>query len=244
MSTDNALIKSFFSKMHINDFENIFKKIDNLINSQNSDLWLIGGQIRDYYFNYPSDDIDLATDCDINLIYNSLTNNQLFDSNMQYFSKFHTLSIKGKINKFDIAQLRNESFKNNSIVPIINFDKSILNDLRRRDFTINTLAINLNNIHKPELIDPYNGLKDIRNKVLRVLHPNSYINDPTRIFRAARYSARYNLSISNKEIYLINLGIDKIHLLTKQQVDKEIKLINNEKNSMESYALLKEWGYR
>ena len=243
MSTDNQLIKTFFYKMHDSDFKNIFKMITQSINSCNKNLWLIGGQIRDYYLNVSSFDIDFATDCDAELIYNDLAKNNLFTTNLKYYSKFHTLTIKGKNNKFDIAQLRNEFYKKNSIDPVIDFHSSIVNDLQRRDFTINALAINLNDKHGFELIDPYNGLEDIKNKVLRALHPNSYINDPKRIFRAARYSTRYNLNISKKEVSLINLGMNNMHLLTKQQIDKEKQLIEKEENHIESFALLKDWGY-
>ena len=100
-----------------------------------------------------------------------------------------------------------------------------------------------NNNNDFKIIDPYNGLQDIKHRVLRSLHSNSYINDPKRIFRAARYSARYNLNISKKEVGSIILGMNNMHLLTKQQIDKEKQLINNEDNHVQSFALLKEWGY-
>lgn len=243
MSTDNELIKTFFYKMHDNDFNNIFKIIISSINSYNKNLWLVGGQVRDYYLNISSADIDFATDCDMQIIYSNLAKNDLLVTNMKYYSKFHTLSIKGKNNKFDIAQLRNEIYKKDSIIPVINFHRSIINDLQRRDFTINALAIKLNNNNDFKIIDPYNGLQDIKHRVLRSLHSNSYINDPKRIFRAARYSARYNLNISKKEVGSIILGMNNMHLLTKQQIDKEKQLINNEDNHVQSFALLKEWGY-
>jgi tRNA nucleotidyltransferase (CCA-adding enzyme) len=107
-------------------------------------------------------------------------------------------------------------------------------DLRRRDFTINAMAIRLDETHFGELIDPLNGQKDLVQKLIRVLHPLSFVDDPTRIFRAIRYEQRYSFTLEPETLSLINtesLGV--IPKLSGERIRHELDLIFEENNSHE-----------
>jgi poly(A) polymerase len=110
------------------------------------------------------------------------------------------------------------------------FPSDLISDLFRRDFTINAIAQDLTNY---ELIDPYNGLSDLRRGVIRVLHPNSFIDDPTRIFRAIRFAERFNFKIEPKTLQWLRTAIkNKLpSLLSGERILNELRLIMKETKS-------------
>ena len=244
MSTAIDIRKKFFSQIRRANIRDDFDQISKFIIKQHASMWLVGGQIRDYYLqaSKPTTDIDLVTNCDVQRLFIYLKTNYSSEY-IKFFKKYHTISLTLDEVKIDIAQLRSEEFSRNSLSPNITFINNIIDDLHRRDFTMNSIAINLLNTNINDIYDPFNGIKAIKEKRLRVIHGRSYINDPTRIFRAARYMSRLKLTISQNEEKMIKEAVDYISALSQYSIAKEIQQIQEDTNPKTAIQLLNSWGY-
>ena len=244
MSTSINMRNAFFSKMKNVEITIVFNNLYNFIEDSGSKLWLVGGQIRDYVYQHQPKDTDLATNCDVGLIYKYLIN---IDSNalkMKYYSKYKTLTLQIDNNQLNIAQLRSEiyDYKTNNI--LLSFHNSIRKDLLRRDFTMNSIAMDLNIKNIASFIDPHRGFNDLKNKILRSHHNNSYADDPTRILRAARYVGKYNLILAKNEYANIQNGLKRMCFIPIEKFKKEIYYINEEETRDISMDILTKWGVK
>ncbi|HPD61741.1 MAG TPA: polya polymerase, partial [Thermodesulfobacteriota bacterium] len=148
--------------------------------------------------------------------------------------------------KIDIASARREYYESPAALPKVELS-SIHQDLYRRDFTINTLAIRLNPGHFGEMIDFFGGQRDIKKRVIKVIHSLSFVEDPTRIFRALRFEQRFGFSLSKETANLIRNAIkmDIPHRLSGTRIFGELELILQEDNPpgiikrMSDFGLLK-----
>jgi tRNA nucleotidyltransferase (CCA-adding enzyme) len=115
-------------------------------------------------------------------------------------------------------------------------------ELARRDFTINTLAIRLNTQHFGELLDFYGGQRDLKDKTLRVLHGRSFVDDPTRAWRAIRYEVRYGLHMAKETLRLLKgaVRLDLFHRLSDARLGEEIRLLLGESAARQAVACLAE----
>jgi tRNA nucleotidyltransferase/poly(A) polymerase len=141
-----------------------------------------------------------------------------------------TLMLKDS-SHIDIAQTREESYPKPAMLPRV-YPALITEDLRRRDFTINAMAMD---ILSSKIIDPFYGRKDIKEGVIRILHKQSFIDDPTRIFRAIRFAKRMGFDIEPKTEALMKTAIRQGHLklLSGERILYELKLIMNEQKSID-----------
>ena len=245
MSTALNIRKKFFSQIENTNIDYEFAYISKFISEHHSSMWIVGGQIRDYYLQVRqwSNDIDLATDCNVYELFTYLQT-KITSNQIKFFEQYNTITLSLKGVNIDIAQLRSEHFPNDAHEASIVFIDNIIDDLKRRDFTMNSMAINLFDTDINDVIDPYNGLEAIKEKTLRVIHDQSYINDPKRIFRAARYISRFNLSITPNEESLITSAVKHTSSLSEYSINKEIQLIKKEKNAKGAINLLNTWGYK
>jgi tRNA nucleotidyltransferase (CCA-adding enzyme) len=117
---------------------------------------------------------------------------------------------------------------------------SIADDLRRRDFTINALALRLDGHHFGELRDDLEGMQDLEKEVVRVLHPGSFIDDPTRMYRAVRYEKRYDFRIAEDTLALIPAARAFVEKLSAQRIRHELDLILDEPEAPSMLARLNE----
>ncbi len=129
----------------------------------------------------------------------------------------------------DFTSARSEGYKHPAALPTV-IPGTLTDDLRRRDFTINTLAIRLDGESFGELRDDLGGLEDIQAGVLRVLHPASFSDDPTRLFRIVRYQQRYGFEIFHETLALIPEALPLIARLSSDRVRHELDLILEEEN--------------
>jgi tRNA nucleotidyltransferase (CCA-adding enzyme) len=127
----------------------------------------------------------------------------------------------------DFATARLEFYAYSAALPEIE-DSSIKADLHRRDFTINTLAIRLDSDHYGELLDFYGGEQDLKDKVIRVLHSLSFIEDPTRILRAARFEQRLGFTIETRTAELIDNALPMLSRVSGERIRHELYLILRE----------------
>ncbi|MBI51947.1 MAG: hypothetical protein CL779_01850 [Chloroflexi bacterium] len=244
MSTTMVIRKRFFSEIEKAGFYHSFDQLSKFIVKQHAEIWLVGGQIRDYYLqeNQFPNDFDLATNCNVAEL-SKYMKGSFSSKQMKFFEQFHTISFNTNDVNIDIAELRLEKFSKTSLLPKITYIENIVDDLKRRDFTMNSMAVNLLNLTEDRVIDPHSGIKAIKEKSLSVIHRKSYLDDPTRIFRAARYASRLKLAISTNEEMLIKEGMKNISLLPQYTIDKEMNLIRNDKEPQQAIELLNSWGY-
>lgn len=192
--------------------------------SQGWHLYLVGGGVRDLLLMEKSETLCLQ---DIDLVVDGFHRNAITEAGvklaeaLQSFYPQVRLSIHGEFQTaallwhkdenldslwLDIATARTEFYPYPAANPEVE-SSSIRQDLYRRDFTINALAIRLTNPHGGELLDFFGGLQDLRSHYIRVLHSNSFIEDPTRIFRAVRFAVRLNFTIESQTREYINYAI-------------------------------------
>ncbi len=137
----------------------------------------------------------------------------------------------------DIAMARTEKYTRPGSLPEVT-PGNLQEDLIRRDFTINAMAISIE--EDAELIDPFNGLRDLESGVLRVLHEDSFIDDPTRALRAARYAARFGFDLEPTTAEL--LFATDTGSVTRERIENELLLMAGEDNALESLRLARVWG--
>jgi tRNA nucleotidyltransferase (CCA-adding enzyme) len=166
--------------------------------------YLVGGSVRDLLRNESNLDIDIVIEGDGIAFAREL--GQLLKAKVKSHGRFGTAVIVTDFLKFDVATARTEYYESPAALPKVEIS-SIKKDLYRRDFTINTLAIMLNPGRFGRLLDFFGGQKDIRDKTIRILHNLSFIEDPTRAFRAIRFSERFGFKISKHTMNLINTAV-------------------------------------
>jgi len=179
-------------------------------------LYLVGGVVRDILLERTINDFDLVLVGDSAVFAKYVM--QKYGGNVRLYPKFGTAtwvvneSTFNRLNivthpdsalSFDIVSARSEIYAQPGSLPIVR-RATIDEDLRRRDFTINAMAIRLDGSYFGKLTDPLNGRKDLENKLVRVLHSRSFVEDPTRMFRAVRYAVRYRFEIEPETLSLIN----------------------------------------
>ena len=145
--------------------------------------------------------------------------------------------------KIDVATARFEYYSSPAALPDVEMS-SIKLDLFRRDFTINTLAIQLNATRSGNLIDFFSAQKDIKDKAVRVLHNLSFVEDPTRVFRAIRFEQRFGFVIGKLTANLIENAVrmDFFKRLSGRRVFTEIRLILEEDNPTDAVMRLHDFG--
>ncbi|UCF87561.1 MAG: CBS domain-containing protein, partial [Nitrospiraceae bacterium] len=173
--------------------------------------YLVGGSVRDLLRGEANLDIDIVIEGD-GIVF-ARTLGKKLNARVRTHQRFGTAVIITDVLKFDVATARTEYYESPGALPKVE-TSSIKRDLYRRDFTINALAINLNPEKFGQLLDFFGGLRDLREKTIKILHNLSFIEDPTRAFRAIRFSERFGFKISKHTRNLIKTA-EKINLFNK-----------------------------
>jgi tRNA nucleotidyltransferase (CCA-adding enzyme) len=167
--------------------------------------FVVGGFVRDLLLYRKNEDIDIVVEGDGILFAETFAAAQ--KARVHAYSKFGTAVITLENDfKIDVATARTEYYPSPAALPEVE-RSSLKADLYRRDFTINTLAIALNPASFGTLIDHFAGQKDIKDKTLRIIHNLSFVEDPTRIFRAVRFESRFGFSIGKLTVRLIENAV-------------------------------------
>ncbi|WKV09023.1 CCA tRNA nucleotidyltransferase [Thermoanaerobacterium sp. CMT5567-10] len=197
--------------------------------------YIVGGYIRDKILNLESNDIDITVEGDG--IRYALMLNKILNGKIEIHEKFKTAKIQADKYTFDVVSARKEYYTHSGILPDVEL-ADIVEDIKRRDFTINMLAFD---IKEGMIIDLCNGLDDIKNKLIRVIHDKSFNDDPTRIFRALRYSVRLDFKLEEHTELLLKQSIANgdIDNLSTDRIMNEIYLILKEKNPESIVKLMK-----
>lgn len=189
-------------------------------------VYLVGGPVRDLLLGRPIQDLDFAVEGDAPSLARLLTKE--IDGHLVIHAKFGTASVNAGDARIDLATARRESYAKPGVLPQVT-PASIQEDLARRDFSINAMALPLAD-GQPTILDPFGGLEDLGLGSVRILHPQSFVDDPTRIFRAVRYEQR--LSFRMDEDTLVHLAAAvaerRVSGLTGDRVRHELQRIFQE----------------
>ena len=191
-------------------------------------VYVVGGFVRDLLIGRENLDIDIVVEGDAVDFARQLA--EVWESNAQAHHQFKTATITRFDGlKLDFVSARSETYPSPGALPSVEYG-TITEDLHRRDFSINALAMRLQPNAFGELVDCTDGLQDLRAGRIRVLHAQSFIDDPTRIFRAIRYEGRYNFQIVEGDRQRIRDAINQgvLNLISGQRIRNEIDHILSE----------------
>ncbi len=200
----------------------LFKAIAEVGEEINQPVFIIGGYVRDLILNRASKDIDFVTaGSGIELAENVAK--KLKTRQISVFKNFGTAMINFQDWELEFVGARKESYQRDSRKPIVE-NGTLEDDQNRRDFTINALAISLNKDTFGQLIDPFDGVHDIENKIIRTpLNPDiTYSDDPLRMLRAIRFSAQLGFTIEQDSLASIKRNADRINIISKERIIDEI----------------------
>lgn len=193
---------------------------------QNVEIYLVGGIVRDLLLGKKTLDIDVCLTFDAIDFANILEKkNQI--KIIQTQPELRTAKVEFDNNVvLDFASTRKESYPKASHLPVItSFYCPLKEDISRRDFTVNSIAISLCKNNFGEITDLLNGVADLRNKKLRILHDNSFIDDPSRIIRALKYATRFDFELDGHTKLQMDKYLDNTHKdICYSRIMSEIKL--------------------
>ncbi|RRT89996.1 CCA tRNA nucleotidyltransferase [Empedobacter falsenii] len=205
----------------------IFKNVAEVADEINQETYVVGGFVRDYLLNRgQKKDIDFVTVGNGILLAKELANKLGHTSQVSVFKRFGTAMFKYKDTDLEFVGARKESYSEDSRKPHVE-DGTLEDDQKRRDFTINTLAISMNKENFGELIDPFNGVEDLNNKIIKTpLEPNvTYSDDPLRMMRAIRFAAQLDFEIEKKSFQAIIDNAERINIVSFERVMDEFQKI-------------------
>ena len=204
----------------------IFKILADCANQLNVDAYVIGGFVRDIHLNRESKDIDVVT-IGKGIELAELVHKQLGEeSYLSVFKNFGTAQVKYNDLEIEFVGARKESYNRQSRNPIVE-DGTLEDDQNRRDFTINALAIGLSKNNFGKLLDPFNGINDIEQKIIKTpLDPDiTYSDDPLRMMRAIRFATQLNFTIESNSLEAISKNKTRINIVSKERITDELNKI-------------------
>ena len=220
----------------------IFETISNVGNEIGQDAFVIGGYVRDQLLNRETKDIDIVA-IGSGIDFAKKTAKKLKSSPIKVFKSFGTAMIIVDDIEVQFVGARKESYRSNSRNPKIE-KGTFEEDQKRRDFTINALAISLNSKDYGQLIDPFNGLNDLKNKILKTpLDPNlTFSDDPLRMMRAIRFSSQLDFKIEKETLNAISKNADRIKIVAQERITEELNKIILSNRPSSGFKLLEETG--
>ena len=220
----------------------IFETISIVGNEIGQDAFVIGGYVRDQLLNRETKDIDIVA-IGSGIDFAKKTAKKLKSSTVKVFKSFGTAMIIVDDIEVQFVGARKESYRSNSRNPKVETG-TFEEDQKRRDFTINALAISLNSKDYGQLIDPFNGLNDLKNKILKTpLDPNlTFSDDPLRMMRAIRFSSQLNFKIEKETLNAISKNADRIKIVAQERITEELNKIILSNRPSSGFKLLEETG--
>ena len=216
---------------------NIFYKISDISENLGFETYVVGGFVRDSLIKKSQTDIkdlDFVTVGSGIKLANKVAQALEGKNKVQIFKNFGTAMISWKDYNLEFVGARKESYSKNSRNPVVE-NGSLIDDQKRRDFTINSLSISLNKNNYGKLIDPFNGLDDIKNKIIKTpLNPDqTFSDDPLRMIRAVRFSTKLNFNIDNDSMKSIIKNSNRIKIVSNERVVDELhKILSYSKPSI------------
>jgi len=222
--------------------QNILNKIGEIGDRFNFPVFMVGGIVRDLFLGIKNYDLDIVVEGEGIKFARELSRD--LGGRIKSHEKFGTaIVILEDGLKIDVATARREFYEYPAAFPKVELS-SIKKDLYRRDFTINAMAIQLNQKYFGKLIDFFGGQRDLRTGTIRVLYNLSFIEDPARIIRAIRFEQRYSFKMDRTTEDFLKKAIDDklLSRLRKNRITEELILILKEENPLKSLKRMEELG--
>lgn len=213
-----------------------------LADQQQVQLYLVGGLVRDCLMDQPSIDLDIVVVGDAPTF--AQTVKQQFNGRLHVHEQFRTATWFPAKNSYyiDFITARSETYPHPGALPVITPSTSIKDDLHRRDFPVNALAIRLDGAHFGQLVDHLNGLDDLQAGIIRVLHEQSFQDDATRMWRAIRYEQRLRFMLEPQTAAWLKRDLSYLNTISGDRIRHELVLILMEPTRAHSLARLDELG--
>ncbi len=204
----------------------IFKKIGEIADEMHREVYVVGGYVRDIFLNRQSSDIDFVTVGSGIELATAIAEQLNHGKGLSVYANYGTAQIRHHDLELEFVGARRESYSRDSRNPIVE-DGTLEDDQNRRDFTINAMAICLNNKRFGELVDPFNGIIDLHNKIIRTpLDPDiTFSDDPLRMMRAVRFASQLDFQILPETIEAIMRNRERIRIITKERINEELSKI-------------------
>ncbi len=221
----------------------IFKTIGETADGLGLEVYVVGGFVRDIFLNRHSADLDFVTVGSGISLAKAVAERLGKKGNLTVYANFGTAQIRHKDLELEFVGARRESYNRNSRKPIVE-DGTLDDDQKRRDFTINAMAICLNGRRFGELVDPFDGLADLKQKIIRTpLDPDvTFSDDPLRMMRAIRFATQLDFEILPATFDGIKRNAKRIEIISKERINDELgKIMRSDKPSI-GFHLLDESG--
>ncbi|MBI2957800.1 MAG: CCA tRNA nucleotidyltransferase [Chloroflexi bacterium] len=193
--------------------------------STGTSLYLVGGVVRDLLLGRPCLDIDLVLEGDAVSLAQDIGAGD--STRLLVHQAFGTATMRGEGFSLDLASARSETYARPGALPAVK-PGAIEEDLFRRDFTMNAMAIGLTGKGRGKIVDPWGGQSDIENRLIRVLHDRSFVDDATRILRAVRYEQRLGFGLEASTASLLQRDIPMLNTITGDRIRHELDRIFRE----------------
>jgi poly(A) polymerase len=223
----------------------VFKQIGEVSDLQGHETYIVGGFVRDLLLgrNRPLSDVDIVTVGSGIELATKVAASLRPGLKVSVFHNFGTAMFRFDEIDFEFVGARRESYRLESRKPIVE-DGTLEDDQQRRDFTINALAISLNRDRFGELLDPFNGVSDLKNRILRTpLAPEiTFSDDPLRMMRAIRFAAQLDFIIEENTLAAIESQYKRIEIVSKERISDEINKIMLSNKPSVGFKLLEKTG--
>jgi len=228
-------------KKHLDNI--IFQTISQIVGENKQEAYVIGGYVRDLLLNRPSKDIDVVvvgSGIELATKVAQVLNPKI---RVSVFKNYGTAMFRHNNLEVEFVGARRESYNRNSRKPIVE-DGTLEDDQKRRDFTINALAISLSPDNFGELIDPFKGLIDLENKMIKTpLDPDTtYSDDPLRMLRAIRFANQLVFRIHDESLNSITRNCDRIKIISSERIADELNKIMSCERPSFGFKLLQKTG--
>ncbi|HNT92913.1 MAG TPA: HD domain-containing protein [Bacteroidales bacterium] len=223
----------------------IFETVARVADRDNTRAYVIGGYVRDYIMGRvrPDMDIDIVVIGDGPAMARAVAREISPDIKVTVFKTFGTAMFRYKNHDIEFVGARKESYSEDSRKPSVR-PGTLEDDQNRRDFTINALAVSLNRDNPGEVLDPFGGIDDIRNGVIRTpLDPDvTFSDDPLRMMRAIRFASQLEFSIAAKTMDSIARNADRIKIVSAERITTELNKIMATARPSVGFLLLEQSG--
>jgi poly(A) polymerase len=231
--------------MHICLNDKIFEILSEVVTKEDVKAWVIGGFVRDCLLkrDHPEKDIDIVVAGNGIDIARKAAKRLGSNLKVSVFKNFGTAMFRYGNYDLEFVGARKESYNRNSRKPVV-VAGSLVDDQKRRDFTINALAISINKETYGDFLDPFEGTKDLKNKIIRTpLDPdNTFSDDPLRMMRAVRFAAQLNFSIEENTYRSMIVNADRINIVSQERIIDELNKIIMCSHPSRGFMLLERSG--
>lgn len=223
--------------------KDIFHKISSAADSLNLECYVVGGYVRDLFLERPSNDIDVVVVGSGIQLADALKKELGRKAKLSVFRNFGTAQVKYRDLEVEFVGARKESYTHDSRKPVVE-DGTLEDDQNRRDFTINALAVCLNGPRFGELVDPFDGIADMEDGIIRTpLDPDiTFSDDPLRMLRCIRFATQLNFFIEEETFDALERNADRISIISGERIAEELDKIMMTKTPSKGFVDLQRCG--